>query len=771
MKISRKYILFFVIAALVISTLLAYEPIRHNDFVNYDDTSYITENTHIAHGITQQSVMWSFTEAYSANWHPLTWLSHMLDYRLFGLNPLGHHSVSVLIHITNALLLFLILRNITDSTSSPQAGTTWASAFVAAVFALHPLQVESVAWASERKTVLSGLFWLLTMAAYIHYARKPGLGRYMLLLFVFGLCIMTKPTVVTLPFVLLLLDYWPLGRLKWCQEVQNIPKKSWQPKVSFEWLIIEKIPLLAFSAVISVITFLAQQQWGAVASLDKIPLDYRIANAFASYIKYIGKTIWPSGLTVFYPPSHSNLLNIATVISVLLFIVISAISIYTGRRRKYIATGWLWFAGTLIPMIGLVQAGAQAMADRYMYISMLGLLIIIAMAVKELIEKRPRLKTVAAVMGVISLSCLLVLTRMQIRHWQNSITLYEYALKVTKNNATVENNYGSALLATDRLDEAISHFKKALSITPKMPEAEDNLGKAYLNKKKYNEAVVCFNEAIKRNNNSAETHYNLATALIMLHKYNDAVKHLTKALKLDPNCPDARSRMGTALLGSGRIEEAILCFNELLKQNKGSAEIHYNLGLALSAQRKYDDAVKHYAKALEMDPKYPYAHDRIGVALLATGKLDEAIEHLKEGLATSPDQAETYTNLATAYIKQNRYEPAIENWTMAVGLKPNDVAALNNLGWVLATCGEVTTENANKAIKLAQHACELTGYNDAEFLDTLAAAYASAGRFDEAKATAEKALNIAKETGRENLAVEIQERIKLYEAGQPYRQK
>jgi tetratricopeptide (TPR) repeat protein len=762
-RFNQRQVFFLISLALVAVTFVAYEPIRHNGFVNYDDTSYITENPHINQGITQQSVIWAFTEVYSANWHPLTWLSHALDRQVFGLNPVGHHFVSVVLHIVNVLLLFWILTNIT--------GAIWPSAFVAAVFAMHPLQVESVAWAAERKTVLSGLFWLLTIAAYVRYTRRPGFLRYLLVLLVFGLCIMTKPIVVTLPFVLLLLDYWPLRRLQWGQEVRNIPKKPGQSKVSSGWLIIEKIPLLALSAILSVITVLAQRQWGAVLSLDKLPLENRVANMFLSYVSYIGKMVWPSRLAACYPYAHVTASDFPVVLCAVLFILLSIFSIYICRRKKYAAVGWLWFVGTLVPAIGLVQSGIQAMANRYMYIPMIGLMIIVSWTVKDIIHNRPRMRIVAAVMGAAALSSLLILTQMQVRHWQNSMTLYEYALKVTQNNALAENNYGSALLEAGRLDEAILHLKKALSIVPKMPETENNLGKVYLNQKKFNEAIACFNEAIQKNDNSAETYYNLATALIMERKYSDAIKHLTKVLKLDPHYPYARNRMGTALLGSGRIEEAILCFNELLKQNDNSAEVHYNLGLALSAQKKYDDAIIHFARALEMDPKYPNIHDRMGAALLATGKPDEAVEHLKEGLATSPDQGETYINLATAYTKQSKYGPAIENWTWAAELKPNNVVVLNNLAWLLATAEDASVEDANKAIGLAQRACELTGHKDPDSLDTLAAAYAAAGRFDDAVTTARQAADFARAGGRENLSDEIQQRMKLYQAGRRYRQK
>jgi Flp pilus assembly protein TadD len=624
-ELKDRRILFFIIAALVIATLIAYEPIRHNGFVTYDDGQYIYDNPQITAGISWQSLGQALTKPHFFMWHPLTTISHMLDCQFFGLNPLGHHFVSLLLHITNVLLLFWILKNITDSASSPQAGTMWASAFAAAVFALHPVQVESVAWASERKTVLSGLLLLLTMATYIRYARQPRLGRYLVVLLVFGLCIMTKPVVVTLPLALLLLDYWPLDRVRWEQ-----PAKTKSNQKSAGWLIAEKIPLIAISVLLSVMTYVAQKQGGIVPTLEKMPLDYRAANMFLTYVRYIGKMIWPSGLAVCYPHPRAILSDGPVVTCMMLFIVLTILSIYIGRRKKYAAVGWLWYVGTLVPVIGLVQSGAQAMANRYMYIPMLGLLIIIGWSVKDLIINRPRIRIAATVIGVIALLSLLILTRMQVRHWQNTLTLFEYTLSVTKDNPVIENSYGVALFNEGRTEEAERHLRNAVQISPVFVDARNNLAKVYLKEGKYNEAIANLYEIIRR--------------------------------------------------------------------NEGTAEVYYNLAAALEMQKKYEDAIKYYAKSLELNPRDPAANKRMGITLLAAGK-------------------------------------------------------------------------TNDAIRYAQRACELTGNNNAEYLDTLAVTYAAAGRFEEAKATANKALGIAKSSSREDLAGEIQERIKLYEAGQPYRQK
>jgi tetratricopeptide (TPR) repeat protein len=571
------------------------------------------------------------------------------------------------------------------STGSPQAGAIWPSAFAAAVFALHPVQVESVAWAAELKTVLSGLFFLLTIAAYIYYAKQPRAGRYILLLIVYSLCILTKPVVVTVPFVLLLLDYWPLGRSRWGR------------------LIIEKIPLFALSAILSAITYSAQQHGGAVMALEKMPLDFRIANMFISYIRYIGKTIWPSCLAVFYPPLPAKFPKAIAAICALLFILITVLCVYAGRRKKYIAVGWLLFAGTLVPMIGLVQAGVQAMANRYMYISILGLIIIIAWTAKDFITNRPRWKVILAVSAGIVLSSAIILTRMQVQHWQNSMTLFEYALKVTKNNAIAENNYGCALFSEGRLDDAAMHLSRAARISPLFTEARSNLGKVFLKQ--------------------------------------------------------------------GRVNDAIACFNEIINRRQDSAEIYYQLAVALSMKNKYDDAIKYFAKALTLNPEYPNAHRKLGAALLAAGKVDEAIPHLNEALQTNTNQAEVYANLGTAYNQLGKYKQAIENWSQAAKLEPNNPNILNNIAWLLATVNDTSAQNVNKAIEFAQQACKLTDYNEPAILDTLATAYAAAGKFEEAVTTAQQAIYIAQSRDQKDMAGEIQKRLELYKTGRAYIQK
>jgi tetratricopeptide (TPR) repeat protein len=688
-RFKQRQVLFLINAGLVAATLIAYEPIRHNDFVNYDDRLYITENPNVNKGLTVDSVIQAFTKPYALNWHPVTWLSHIVDCEIYGLNPVGHHITSVVIHTVNSVLLFWVLLRMTKA--------TWASGFVAAVFAVHPVHVESVAWAAERKDVLSGLFWILTMLAYVRYAERPNFKRYSLVLLAFAMGIMSKPMVVTLPFVLLLLDWWPLERIG-VSGGQSPPYTS-----SAKQILIEKVPLFAMSAVSSVITLTAQRSGGTVATLEHISAGGRLANMFVSYIRYTGKALWPNRLAVFYPHTRPDFSDAATIICAILFVLITVFSIDIGRRRKYIAAGWLWFLGVLVPVIGLVQVGAQGIANRYLYLPMLGLSMIAAWAVKDLVNGRPRWRVVAAVTAAAVLLSGVILTRMQVSRWRNSITLFEYTLQVTENNTLAENNYGSALLEAGRLKEAELYLSDALRRVPTFADARNNLGKVFLYE--------------------------------------------------------------------GRFDEAVDCFNALIRNKRGSAEVYYNLGMAAGMQGKYDDAIQYFGRGIELNPEYPEIQKRMGTSLLATGRTNDAIEYLNEALRINPYETVVYVSISIAYIKTGNYEQAFENWAKAEELQLNSDYVFNNPAWLIATAGDVSAEDANNAIEFAERACKLKAYKEPGLLDTLAAAYAAGGRFEDAVKTAQRAIDIAKARGQKEMTSKIEKRLELYRAGKRYTQK
>ncbi len=583
-KKPNKYLAFLIYAALALATFAAFEQTCRNGFVVLDDPAYVTENPHVKAGITRKSLIWAFTSPHSGNWHSLTWLSHMLDCELFGLNPFWHHLTSLLLHIANTLLLFWVLKKMT--------GALWPAAFVAAAFALHPLHVESVAWVAERKDVLSGFFWILTMAAYIRYAEQPGLGRYLLVLLALCLGLMAKPMLVTLPFVLLLLDYWPLGRLKW--RTQMVGQTSQQPKSgsvgphqsSLTRLIVEKIPLFVIVAVASVITFIVQQNAGAMPLAKNLPLNIRVANALVSYLGYIVKMFYPVHLAVFYPYPRALYLNRAVIFLVL----ISVFALLWIRRRPWMIVGWLWYLGTLVPVIGLVQVGNQALADRYTYVPIIGLFIIIAWGARELLPKWRYQRIGLGLSAAIVVTAMIVCTRLQVSHWQNDITLFGHAVKVTENNFIIHHIYGDMLFRKNRFDEAIIQFNEALRINPNDYEAHNGMGKALLKQGKIEKAVA----------------------------------HLAEALRLKPDDPRTIHSWGLALMAQGNLDEAIVYFNKVLR-TENWPDVYCNLGLVYTQRRKYDLAIQNYNEALRIDPDFVPAHEGLERTLLQQSNFKQAI--------------------------------------------------------------------------------------------------------------------------------------------------
>ncbi|UCF42822.1 MAG: tetratricopeptide repeat protein [Planctomycetota bacterium] len=608
--------------ALALATFVAFEQLRNNEFIDYDDDHYVTKNQHVIGGITRDSVSWAFTTTHAANWHPLTWLSHMLDCELFGLHAGWHHLTSLFFHIANALLLFWVLNRMTKA--------VWPSAFVAALFALHPLHVESVAWVSERKDVLSSVFWMLTMAAYVMYAERPGIGRYMMVFLALGLGLMAKPMLVTLPFVLLLLDFWPLGRFP---ATQPQLVKSYYQKATAYRLIGEKIPLFVLSVASCAVTYAIQKSSGTVAPIELLPLNARIAGALVSYVSYIGKMIYPTHLAVLYPHRYASMPDWQPSASFIILTLVSVATIYAARqRRRYLAVGWLWYIGTLVPVIGLVQVGPQAMADRYTYLPSIGLCIILAFGAAELLARPAYRRIVLAVLAALTLAALLIGTRKQVRYWRNSLTLFKRTLAVTKDNYTMHNAFAFALSSQGKLDEAVSHYRKALDLIPY----------------------------------DAETHLRLADTLRL--------------------------------------------------------------------QGELNHAISHYRQAIRNKPDYAKAHNDLAYALRTQSRLDEAVSHFRQALETKPDLA----------------------------------PALNGLAQILAIHYDPNVQDANEAVELASRAAELTRYDDATILDTLATTYAATGHFDVAVETAQKALTLATAEQNDELVNQIGKRLELFRQAKPY---
>lgn len=569
----RRELLIFVF--LTVITLAAFSQVLKHEFVNYDDQTYVVDNPHVREGLTAEGFIWAFTSVRASNWHPITWLSHMLDCSLYGLKPLGHHLTNVLLHLANSLLLYLLLRRMT--------GTIWQSVFVAALFAIHPMHVESVAWVAERKDVLSTLFWILTTWAYVLYVEGPGFKRYLLMLLAFALGLMAKPMLVTLPFVLLLLDYWPLGRFDVDSDIakgkaQNQASISLKERRSLHFhLAWEKIPLFALATVSSVVTFFVQQSTGAVETLDVIPIKFRLANALVSYVSYIYKMLWPQRLAVFYPHPGSSVKMWLIAGAAFVLVCVSIIVIWEMRRRPYLAVGWLWYLGTLVPVIGIVQVGQQAMADRYSYIPLIGLFIVIAWGVPELFPRSWHYRgPILVVSATVIIGVLTSITWIQVKHWRNSVSLFQHALAVTDNNYLAHYNLGMALVTKGEVQKSIEHFSRTLEINPNHWRARLNLGNAYMHQRKLEKAIFHFSELLQKRPYSAEVHHNLGLALLLKGEDRAAAEHFSLVVRLNPDSAPAYNYLGLALARQGKLNEALDNLSAALRLRPDYREAYLN---------------------------------------------------------------------------------------------------------------------------------------------------------------------------------------------------
>jgi tetratricopeptide (TPR) repeat protein len=684
----------------------------HHAFVNYDDQHYVYENPIVQKGLTWEGIRWAFTHVAASNWHPLTWISHLLDCQLYGLNPAGHHLTNVLLHTATAILLFLVLREMMSlrseatapSTLNPQPSTAfWPSLFVASVFAIHPLRVESVAWVAERKDVLSGMFFMLTLWAYAHYVQKAesrkqkaeageclpssslhplSSSAYWLSLGCFALGLMCKPMLVTLPLVLLLLDYWPLQRFTIYDLRFTISRpapdssttSALRPQVSafplsrfplFRKLLLEKLPFLALSAASCAVTMYAQQ--GALQSLEKIPLPLRLGNAAMAYVAYLGQMFWPARLAVIYPLRAGDVSLTTTLLSLMLLAGLSAWVFVRRRRQPWLLTGWLWYLVMLLPVIGIIQVGNQARADRYTYLPQIGLYLLLTWAAADLCANWRYRRALLGVGAAAILAALIFSARAQAAHWRNSETLWTHTLACTTGNWIAHNNLGDELLKMDQLDDAMAQFKDTLQIRP-------------------NDAQAC---------------NNLGSILAQKNQTDDAIAQFQKALQIQPQNWQAHGNLAKVLF--------------------------YQLGRA-------DEAMAHCLKALEIKPSLAPAHTILGDILLQQGKESEALAHYQKALQTQPDSPEI----------------------------------LNDISWILATSPDATLRNGAQAVQYATRACDLTKNRVPAFVNGQAAAYAEAGRYDEAIAAAQRACTLASAGGQLDVLAETKKELALYLTHQPY---
>jgi protein O-mannosyl-transferase len=731
-------------AFLAAGTLVVYTRVGNNEFVNWDDGVYVTENAQVQAGLTVHSIAWAWRATVTGNWHPLTWMSLQLDWQLFGLKPWGFHLTNMFLHVANVLLLFHVLVQMTQLLGR--------SALVAALFALHPLHVESVAWVAERKDVLSTFLGLLTLLAYVRYVERPTASRYGWMVAVYALGLTSKAMFVTLPFALLLLDFWPLGRFG----------------RGFARLVWEKLPFFVVAATFSVVAFYAQHSIGSVVFLERLPFQARLANTLITYVAYLGHMVWPLELAVHYPHPRPQLLSIGVLTATVFLVAISGVVFKLRRRFPYLLVGWCWYLGTLVPVIGLVQVGGQAMADRYTYVPLVGIFLALVWGLGDL-ASRLRLGRIApACAATAALAACAVLTVVQLGYWRDSVTLWTHTLAVTENNEVADYNFGLLLAHQNKLPDALGYFEKAVQIEPTFGMAQNNLG----------------------------------LVLNGLGYPKEAIPHFIAALRIDPDNADAHNNLGTAFRRLGRTEEALAAFNAALKSNPQHSMAYFNLGMALAGQGQLQRAADSLARAIYFDPADPMARCELGEVLLYQGKLDDAEVHLKEAVRLQPTLARAFDNfgivqclrgtpgvatglfreaiarepgtaayhydLAHAMLRSGDVGGAAASYGQGLKLDPDWPASANRRAWQLATAPDAQARNGALAVRLAEQTCEATDYQRAEYLDTLAAAYAEVGRFDDAVGAARKAQNGAPDSSA--AAAAMRARLEGYLRRQPFRQ-
>jgi len=616
------------VAAVLLSALIVivYWPVQSFDFINYDDPSYIMDNPHVKAGLTKAGFIWAFKDIHTGYWHPLTWFSHMLDCEVFGTKPGGHHWTSLIFHLLNTLLLFRLL--------VVSTGERDKSFFVSALFALHPLNVESVVWVAERKNVLSTFLWLTTMSFYVHYARDGSRTNYTAALLSYAAGLLAKPMLVTLPFVLLLMDFWPLRR--WDRD---------EHRSSLRVLIIEKVPFFALAAAVSAVTIWASQDREVTVSLSTLPLLTRLGHALISYVVYLWKFFWPIHLAVFYPHPLTAPLWQAVAGGVLISVMTVA-AISWRLRRPYLLMGWLWYLGTLVPVIGVIQVGWQAMADRYAYVPFVGLFICVAWGVPELVAPLRRGRQLLLAGAIISLVYFGSVTSFQIQFWRDSTTLFSRALETTRGNWVALNNLGAALLAKGRVQEAMTYFREVLRLKPDYPYAHNNMALALAHGGRFEEARGFYLEALRYRMNYVEAHNNLALALAHLGRYEEAMDHLDEALRRRPYYPEAWNNKGYLYALQGRHGEAIPCFERALAFRGDYPDALNNLGASLAKEGRVAEATERFQQVLSIAPDDVTALNNLGIALFNLGRYQEARRQFEEVLKIDPGHGEAKRNLA-----------------------------------------------------------------------------------------------------------------------------
>ncbi|MEW6303477.1 MAG: tetratricopeptide repeat protein [Verrucomicrobiota bacterium] len=744
--VSPQQRLRLVCAALIFGTLFLYGPVRLHEFVGFDDYNYVVSNERVRAGLSWDNLVWAFTSSHFHMWHPLTTLSHMLDCQLFGLNAGAHHLVNVFLHAFSAALLFLALHRLT--------GAGWRCAVIAALFAWHPLRVESVAWVAERKDVLCGFFGVLTIWAYAGNVLNPSRRGYALTLAAFAGALMSKPMAVTLPFVLLLLDFWPLKRFD-----EHAGR-------SLLRLAREKALFFVLVAVVSGVTFAAQAGGGVVVATSDVSVAARLANVPVAYARYLANLFWPVDLAVLYP--HEAWQTWQVLGATLLVLAICAAVLRRTRAQPWLFTGWFWFLGMLVPVIGIVQVGPQSMADRYTYLPSIGIALLFVWQMAEWGAARRVPMPLRAALAAGAVVALVLATRGQLPAWRNTLALFEHAARVTRNNAAAHLNVGQQLEELGRTAEARARFERALEINPRAEEALYNLGLIHFRERDWKRAADYFTRAAQVNPFRAETYIQLGSIQLAEGQPAEALGFFQRAVELSPRSFEGHHNLGVTFSQSGRLDLAVRHFLQAVEINPNAPTTRIGLGFALAKLTRLPEAEQQFREALRLQPGALEVSRTLGSILFAQGRLDEAATFLQQSLQANPKDAAAHLELGRLRWRQHQHIAALDHFQAAAQLRPDWPPALDRLAWALATSPDASLRNGAQAVQLAERVVQSLRVPEA--LDTLAAAHAESGRFGEAVTAAQSALQLAQETGRADLIPPITQRLELYREGKPFRE-
>jgi tetratricopeptide (TPR) repeat protein len=689
-----------IILFLVVSVLIIYWRVHGFQFISLDDPLYVTNNNQVHKGLSLESIAWAFSlskQGEVTNWHPLTWISHMMDYQLFGLNAGMHHMVNVLLHAVNAILLYLVLRWMT--------GSVWKSAFVASLFALHPVNVDSVAWIAERKNLLSTIFWMLTLITYFFYTKKQSVLMYLLAIVAFCLGSLAKPMLITLPFVLLLLDYWPLGRLKIPPFSEDKTKWSLFYHEAFR-LVLEKIPLMILSVGFIYATILSLKYSGTIMASDLTPMDLKIKNAIVSYLIYMGKMIWPKDLSIFYPfPDIIPLWHVMGSIVVLFFV--TAIALKKCRKYPYFIVGWLWFIGTLVPVLGITQAGLwPAIGERWAYIPYVGLFIIIAWGIPDLLARVNNRKNIMVGAATVVLVVLAARTWFQVGYWKDDFSLFSHCIQLDSDNYVAHVNLAIANALQGKSEKAIYHFQEAQRIHSNDVLALDGLGRLYNKLGQYDKAIHFYTEEVRYKPTDIKANFELGSIFATKGDTDNAIKQFSYVTNLDPNHALAYYNLGVISAKKGEVNKAIGYLSSALKLNPNDADSHCTIGIVLMNQGKANDAISHFKEALRIDPSFLEAQNYLESALNYNKKADDGVVRLEQLRLKEPDNPDVLQKLAVLYANKGEDAKALDMLFRLVKIKPDNPNGYYNIACIYAKQGK-----ADKSIEWLIKSID-RGFND-----------------------------------------------------------